>query len=201
MNEYITFITDVFSECYRVLVDGGRICVNIANIGRSPYKPLHKHMIDILSDIGFLMRGEIIWDKGASVGGSCAWGSWKSASNPSLRDVHEYILVFSKGKYGREKGISTITRDEFLEYTKSIWSFKTESAKKIGHPAPFPVELPYRCIQLYSYEGDVVLDPFSGSGTTAVACIKTNRGFICVDKEENYIDLAKDRVSKIQKKL
>ena len=201
MNEYITFITDVFSECYRVLVDGGRICVNIANIGRSPYKPLHKHMIDILSDIGFLMRGEIIWDKGASVGGSCAWGSWKSASNPSLRDVHEYILVFSKGKYGREKGISTITRDEFLEYTKSIWSFKTESAKKIGHPAPFPVELPYRCIQLYSYEGDVILDPFSGSGTTAVACIKTNRGFICVDKEENYIDLAKDRVSKIQKKL
>ena len=115
-------------------------------------------------EIGYLMRGEIIWNKGASAGTSCAWGSWLSASNPVLRDVHEYILVFCKSDFKREKGESTIEKEGFMESTKSIWDIPAESAKKVGHPAPFPVELPTRLIELYSFKGDIILDPFMGSG-------------------------------------
>ena len=148
-------------------------------------------------EIGFLMRGEIIWDKAASAGSSTAWGSWLSASNPALRDVHEYILVFSKGTMRRQGDgkESTISRDEFLEYTKSLWTFPTESAKRVGHPAPFPVELPYRLIQLYTFEGDVVLDPFCGSGTTCVAALKTNRHYIGFDNNLEYVELAERRIA------
>jgi len=142
------------------------------------------------------MRGEIIWDKAASAGASTAWGSWMSASNPAMRDVHEYILVFSKGEMQRRgKGKrSTISREEFLKYTKSVWSFPTESATRVGHPAPFPVELPYRLIQLYTFEGDVVLDPFCGSGTTCVAALMTNRHYIGFDNNEEYVKLARERI-------
>jgi site-specific DNA-methyltransferase (adenine-specific) len=196
LSAYRAFLKRVWKECYRVLVEGGRICVNIANIGRNPYIPLHVYLIEDLLEIGFLMRGEIIWDKGASVGSSTAWGSWCSPSNPSLRDVHEYILVFSKKKFKRDgKNLkSTITRDEFLEYTKSIWRFPTASAKKIGHPAPFPVELPRRCIKLYSYEGDVILDPFAGSGQTGIAAIEGHRKFIGYEINPKYYQLAKRRL-------
>jgi site-specific DNA-methyltransferase (adenine-specific) len=198
LEEYRRLLLDVLREVHRKLVVGGRACVNIANLGRRPYIPLHSYIIQDMAKIGFLMRGEIIWSKAASAGSSTAWGSWLSASNPTLRDIHEYIMVFSKGSMRREgeKGESTITRDEFLEYTKSIWNFSTESAKKVGHPAPFPVELPYRLIQLYTYQGDVVLDPFCGSGTTCVAAVRTNRHFIGLDNSEEYVELAKKRIRK-----
>lgn len=142
LTDYMALLGSVLQETYNKLVTGGKACINIANIGRKPYIPLHAHIIEIMLEIGFLMRGEIIWNKGASAGSSCAWGSWKSASNPVLRDVHEYILVFSKDTFARKKDgkEDTISRDEFLEFTKSIWNFPTVSAKKIGHPAPFPVE-------------------------------------------------------------
>ena len=197
MDEYRGLLKAVFREVYRKLVGGGRACVNVANLGRRPYIPLHSFIIEDMLDLGFLMRGEIIWQKAASAGASTAWGSWMSASNPTLRDVHEYILVFSKGSMRREKEgrESTIARDEFLEYTKSVWSFPTESAKRVGHPAPFPEELPYRLIQLYTFEGDVVLDPFCGSGTTCVAALKTGRHFVGFDINEEYVNLAKDRIS------
>lgn len=197
MDEYRGLLKAVFREVYRKLVVGGRACVNVANLGRRPYIPLHSFIIEDMLDLGFLMRGEIIWQKAASAGASTAWGSWMSASNPTLRDVHEYILVFSKGSMRREKEgrESTIARDEFLEYTKSVWSFPTESAKRVGHPAPFPEELPYRLIQLYTFEGDVVLDPFCGSGTTCVAALKTGRHFVGFDINEEYVNLAKDRIS------
>ena len=197
MDEYRGLLKAVFREVYRKLVVGGRACVNVANLGRRPYIPLHSFIIEDMLDLGFLMRGEIIWQKAASAGASTAWGSWMSASNPTLRDVHEYILVFSKGSMRREKEgrESTIARDEFLEYTKSVWSFPTESAKRVGHPAPFPEELPYRLIQLYTFEGDVVLDPFCGSGTTCVAVLKTGRHFVGFDINEEYVNLAKDRIS------
>ncbi len=197
MDEYRGLLKAVFREVYRKLVVGGRACVNVANLGRRPYIPLHSFIIEDMLDLGFLMRGEIIWQKAASAGASTAWGSWMSASNPTLRDVHEYILVFSKSSMRREKEgrESTITRDEFLEYTKSVWSFPTESAKRVGHPAPFPEELPYRLIQLYTFEGDVVLDPFCGSGTTCVAALKTGRHYVGFDINEEYISLAKDRIS------
>ncbi|MFX0064524.1 MAG: DNA-methyltransferase [Candidatus Hermodarchaeota archaeon] len=197
LKEYLEFLKRVWTEVRRVLVSGGRMCINIANLGRKPYIPLHSFIINDLHDLGFLMRGEIIWDKSASAGTSTAWGSWKSASNPVLRDVHEYILIFSKDNFKRAKindREDTISKEEFLEFTKSVWTFPTESAQKIGHPAPFPVELPYRLIQLFSYQNDVVLDPFMGSGQTAIAAIKTQRHFIGYDIDPEYFELARKRI-------
>lgn len=198
LDEYLTLLTGVFGEVHRKLVTGGRACINIANIGRKPYIPLHAMVIEIMLDLGFLMRGEIIWDKSASGGGSCAWGSWMSASNPVLRDYHEYILVFSKDSYSKnraQKKRDTIQRDDFIEWTRSVWTFPAVNAKKIGHPAPFPVELPHRLINLYSYEGDIILDPFCGSGTTAIAARQNNRNYICYDINRDYINLSKKRIS------
>jgi len=195
LEEYLEFLKRVWKEVYRVLVPGGRVCINVANLGRKPYIPLHAFIIRDMLDIGFLMRGEIIWNKASSASPSTAWGSWCSAANPTLRDVHEYILIFSKGTFQRiKKGRSTISRDEFLEFTKSVWTFPAVSAKEIGHPAPFPVELPYRCIQLYTYEGEVVLDPFMGSGQTAIAAIKTGRYYVGYEIEQKYVKLAEKRI-------
>jgi site-specific DNA-methyltransferase (adenine-specific) len=198
LDEYLAFLKRVWAETYRVLVPGGRACINVANLGRKPYIPLHVFMIRDLLELRFLMRGEIIWDKGASASASTAWGSWQSAANPTLRDVHEYILVFSKGNFGRDRldgEKNTITKDEFLEYTKSVWAFPAESAKKIGHPAPFPIELPYRLIQLYTFEGDVVLDPFMGSGQTALASLKSGRHYVGYEVNSDYVELARKRIT------
>ena len=194
LHEYLSMLRRVWKETHRVLVDGGRVCVNIANVGRKPYIPLHALIITDMVEMGYLMRGEIIWNKGASAGSSCAWGSWKSASNPVLRDIHEYILVFSKLDFKRKGNESTIDKETFLESTKSIWNIPAESAKKVGHPAPFPVELPKRLIELYSFKGDIVLDPFMGSGTTAIAAEKTGRQWIGYDVSQEYIDLAYNRL-------
>lgn len=196
MEEYGELLKDVFLETYRVLVSGGRACINIANVGRKPYIPYHSFIINIMLDIGFLMRGEIIWNKNASAGTSTAWGSWMSASNPTLRDIHEYILVFSKDKFQleRKKKDNTISKEEFLEYTKSVWEFSAESAKKVGHPAPFPTELPHRCIQLYTYRDDVVLDPFCGVGTSCLAALEADRHFIGLDINQEYVDKSNIRL-------
>ena len=196
LEEYLNMLRDVFSETYRVLVSGGRACINIANVGRKPYIPYHKFIMDIMLHLGCFMRGEIIWNKAAGAGVSTAWGSWCSASNPTLRDTHEYILIFSKEKFSRKRRNkeSTISKAEFLEFTKSIWKFQPESSKKVGHPAPFPVDLPYRCIQLYTFKNEVVLDPFCGVGTTAIAAIKTGRHFICLDIDPEYVEKAKKRI-------
>lgn len=196
LKEYLQLLENSFRETYRVLVNGGRACINVANLGRKPYIPLSDYISKMMIDIGFNMRGEIIWNKAASASPSTAWGSWQSASNPILRDIHEYILVFSKGDYKREKGKkeNSITKEQFMEWTKSIWTMNAESARRIGHPAPFPEELPYRLIQLYSFKGDMILDPFMGSGTTAVAAIKSDRKFVGYDISQEYIDLAEKRL-------
>jgi site-specific DNA-methyltransferase (adenine-specific) len=198
LEEYREFLKRVWREVKRVLVPGGRACINIANLGRKPYIPLHAFIIEDMLDLGFLMRGEIIWNKGASSSPSTAWGSWLSAKNPTLRDIHEYILVFSKGTFSRESmgRKSTISKDEFLEFTKSVWTFPAELATKIGHPAPFPIELPYRLIQLYTFEGEIVLDPFMGSGQTAIAAIKTKRYYVGYEINQSYIKLAEMRIKK-----
>ena len=196
LAEYKELLHKVMKETHRVLVGGGRMCVNIANVGRSPYIPLHMYVIKIAEELGFHMRGEIIWDKGASAGTSCAWGSWKSASNPTLRDVHEYILVFSKATFNRhDKGCNTIGRDDFIACTKSVWRFSTEQAKRVKHPAPFPIELPRRLIELYSYEGDIILDPFMGSGTTAEAAILTKRKYVGYEVNKEYVFVALNRLN------
>jgi len=197
LNEYREFLRRVWEETYRVLVPGGRVCINIANLGRKPYIPLHTFIIEDMLEIGFLMRGEIIWNKASSASPSTAWGSWMSPKNPTLRDIHEYILVFSKQTFKRfnpKNRKSTISKDEFLEFTKSVWTFPAVSARKIGHPAPFPEELPYRCIQLYTFEGEVILDPFMGSGQTAIAALKTNRFFVGYEINQEYIKLANKRI-------
>ena len=197
LEEYLALLMRVWKETYRVLVPGGRACINVANVGRKPYIPLHASIMRDMIDLGFLMRGEIIWDKAASASTSTAWGSWQSATNPTLRDTHEYILVFSKGSYRRDKmdgRVSTISKDEFLEFTKSVWGFPSESAKKVRHPAPFPIELPYRLIQLYTFSDEIVLDPFMGSGQTALAALKAKRHYIGYELSEEYCNLANHRI-------
>lgn len=197
LEEYLTLLKNVFTETYRVLVNGGRACINVANLGRKPYIPLSDYISRMMIDIGFNMRGEIIWNKASSASPSTAWGSWLSAANPILRDVHEYILIFSKGAYSRESKNkkNTISKEQFLEWTKSIWTMNAESARKVGHPAPFPEELPNRFIQLYSFKDDVILDPFMGSGTTGLVALKYERRFVGYDISEEYIKLANNRIN------
>jgi site-specific DNA-methyltransferase (adenine-specific) len=195
LADYLDLLHRVLKETYRVLEPGGRAAVNVANLGRKPYLPLNHHVAGLMHDIGFLMRGEIVWVKAAGAGGSCAWGSWRSAKNPTLRDVHEYVLVASKGSYSRARvGPDSITKDEFLAATTSVWNIKPASARRLGHPAPFPVELPRRLIELYTFEGDLVLDPFMGSGSTAVAAVETGRHFIGYDNQPAYVEIARQRV-------
>ena len=201
LSEYLGFLKTAWKETHRVLVPGGRACINVANIGRKPYLPLHSFIIQDMRELGFLMRGEIIWDKGSSSGSSTAWGSWQSASNPCIRDQHEYILIFSKDSYQRPKledKIDSIERDAFLDNTRSIWNIKAESAQRVGHPAPFPVELPRRCIELYTFQEEVVFDPFMGSGTTGVAAIETGRRFVGYEIDTEYQSLAMRRLRSLQ---
>lgn len=200
LEEYLQLLKKVWKETHRVLVPGGRACINVANLGRKPYIPLHSFIIDAMLEIGFQMRGEIIWNKASSASPSTAWGSWLSAANPVLRDIHEYILIFSKDSFSHiSKGKeSTISKEEFLEWTKSVWTFPAVSAKKIGHPAPFPEELPHRLIKLYSFKQDVILDPFLGSGTTSLSAVKNGRSYVGYDTNVKYIELANRRVAEYQ---
>jgi len=205
--EYLGVLRDVFAECWRVLEPGGRIAVNVANLGRKPYRSLSADVIRILQDdLGFLLRGEILWIKGRGANGNCAWGSYGSAANPVLRDVTERIVMASKGRFDRAPNRSerkarglpfedTIDAADFRSWTLDTWNFPPESARRIGHPAPFPVELPRRVIELNTYKGDSVLDPFMGSGQTAIACVATGRHYVGVDNDKGYIELARNRIA------
>jgi DNA modification methylase len=203
--EYLDLLRQVFGECKRVLEPGGRLAVNVANLGRRPYRSLAGDVTTILQDLGLLLRGEVIWWKGRAAGGSCAWGTFQRPANPVLRDVTERIVIASKGRFDRagtpaerlaagRPSTATISREEFLEATTDLWEFPPESATRVGHPAPFPVELPTRLIDLYTYRDDLVLDPFMGSGTTAVAALRTGRHFVGFDTDEGYVLRAKERV-------
>jgi site-specific DNA-methyltransferase (adenine-specific) len=199
LEEYLGLLKRVLSETYRVLEPGGRVAVNVANLGRRPYLALNHRVAALLEDLGFLLRGEIVWQKAQGAGGSCAWGSWCSARNPTLRDVHEYIVVASKGSFRRLRlGEDTISRGEFLEATVSVWNIAPASARRIGHPAPFPVELPRRLIELYTFRDDLVLDPFMGSGSTAVAAVESGRHFVGYETEPAYLEIARARVAAAQ---
>ena len=208
LDEYLTLISDVLKETFRVLVPGGKIALNIANLGRKPYIPLDCYIIDILMKRNYLILEEIIWNKAASAGGSCAWGSWLSASNPTLRDVHEYIIIAQKTN--SDEIFDYFIKPENLYYPSlldgkkttmsqkelysNVWTFGTESAKRVNHPAPFRVELPYRLIQLYSKENDLILDPFMGSGSTALAAILAKRNFVGYEINRDYIQTANRRI-------
>ena len=207
--EYLELLRSVFAECVRVLEPGGRIAVNVANLGRKPFRSLAADVTAILQDdLGLLLRGEIIWQKAKGAGGNCAWGSFKQPSNPVLRDVTERVIIASKGRFdralserAREKAglphVATTTADEFMAATLDLWSIDAESATRIGHPAPFPVELPRRLIELYTYAGDLVLDPFLGSGSTLVAAKQSGRRGIGVDLDPAYVALAKQRLADV----
>jgi site-specific DNA-methyltransferase (adenine-specific) len=188
MNEYLDFLDTVWIQCKRVLCKGGRIAVNVADTWRQPYVPLHAHVTERILALGFKMRGIIYWNKGASVGISTAWGSWKSPSNPTIRDVGEYILIFSKDSFKLESPNRTVTMTpgEFTDYTKSVWTFPATNGAKDGHPAPFPDELPKRLINFYTYLGDTVLDPFLGSGTTCRVAKAWGRQSIGYEIDKSY---------------
>lgn len=210
--EYLKMLRDVFAECARKLEPGGRIAANVANLGRKPYRSLSADVIRILQDdLGLLLRGEIIWQKAAGASGSCAWGSFQNSSNPVLRDLTERVIVVSKGRFDRAlsrreraaRGLPSevsIFKDEFMEATTDVWEIPPESATRVGHPAPFPVELPLRLIHLYTYRGDLILDPFMGSGTAAVAAIRSDRHFVGYDVEPNYVEAAVSRVAEERKR-
>lgn len=200
LSEYLELLKRVLAETYRVLEPGGRVAVNVANLGRKPYLPLNHHVAGLLTDVGFLLRGEIIWQKAKAAGGSTAWGSWQSAKNPTLRDVHEYVVVGCKESFRRiRKGDDTIEKDDFVSSTLSVWNIRPESAKRVGHPAPFPVELPRRLIELYTFKGDLVLDPFMGAGATALAALETGRHFVGYDTDATYVELAHERIAQTSK--
>ena len=194
-DEYWKMIKKVFEEVYRVTQSGGRLVVNVANLGRKPYIPFSKYFIEIIMEIGFLMRGEIIWQKSKGANANFAWGSWLSPSNPVIRDIHEYCLVFSKDSMKNStKGEPTIEKEEFMESTLSIWNISPARARKIGHPAPFPVELAKRFINLYSFKNDLILDPFIGSGSTAIAAKLLDRDYIGYELNPEYVEIAKNRL-------
>jgi DNA modification methylase len=205
--EYLELLHDVFADCVRVLEPGGRIAVNVANLGRKPYRSLSADVIHILQDrLGLLLRGEIVWQKGAGASGSCAWGSFRSPSNPVLRDVSERVIIASKGRFQRalkvdkrrELGLPhqpSIGAEDFMTLTLDVWQTPSESARRVGHPAPFPVELPERLISLYTFENDLVLDPFMGSGSTLIAASRHRRRFVGYDLDPSYVELARGRVA------
>ena len=195
LEEYLGLIGRAAAEVYRVLKPGGRYAVNVANLGRKPYIPLHAYFYEVHRAAGFMPLAEIIWRKAKGASGSTAWGSWMSAKAPCIRDVHEYILVFTKGSFSRpDRGESDISREAFLDGTLSVWEIPSESARRIGHPAPFPTALAERLIRLFTYKGEVVLDPFMGSGSTAVAAVQSGRHYVGYEIEASYIDLCHQRV-------
>lgn len=204
--EYLAMLTEVFAECVRKLEPGGRIAVNVANLGRRPYRSLSADVIRILEhDLGLLLRGELIWQKGEGASSSCAWGSFRSAGNPVLRDISERIVVASKGRFDRARSVkqraadglpheSTVMTEDFMASTLDVWSMPPESAQRVGHPAPFPIELPEQLIRLYTFKDDLILDPFMGSGSSLVAAARLGRRYIGYDLDANYIEIARQRV-------
>jgi modification methylase len=204
--EYLEMLREVFAECTRKLEPGGRIAVNVANLGRKPYRSLSADVIRILQDdLKLLLRGEVIWRKGEGAAGNCAWGSFRTAANPVVRDITERVILASKGRFDRAKtrpererlqlpSESTIDADEFMAATLDVWDIPPESARRVSHPAPFPIELPERLIRLYTYDGDLVLDPFMGSGSTLVAASRLGRRYVGYDLDPTYVDIARLRV-------
>ncbi len=210
--QYLGLLRDVFSECVRTLEPGGRIAVNVANLGRRPYRSLSADVIGILQDdLRLLLRGEVIWLKQKGSAGSCAWGSFQRPGNPVLRDLTERVVIASKGRFDRAvpagvrarcglPSVPSMTREDFMEDTLDVWEIPAESATRVGHPAPFPVELPARLIDLYTYRGDLVLDPFVGSGSTAVAALRSGRHYVGYDLDEAYVNRAEERLAQEQQR-
>lgn len=195
MNEYLAFTEKWLARCYDFAKPDGRMCLNIPlDKNKGGQQSVCADITAIAKEIGWRYHATIIWNE-QNISRRTAWGSWMSASAPFVIAPVEVIVVLYKERWAkRSKGKSDITRDEFIEWTNGVWNFSGESRSRIGHPAPFPIELPKRCIKLFSFVGDTVLDPFLGSGTTLIACLETNRAGIGVEINRNYCELAVRRL-------
>jgi len=202
-HDFFNWLNEVWKECYRVLKSGGRLCVNIQPLF-SDYIPSHHIISNQLLDIGFLWKGEILWEKNNYNCKYTAWGSWKSPSSPYLKYTWEFVEIFCKDdlrKMGAKENID-ITGDEFKEWVYAKWNIAPErKMKEYGHPAIFPEKLVERLLKLFSYQNDVVLDPFMGSGTTAVVAVRTNRNFIGFEISEEYVKIANQRLENVRNEL
>ena len=193
-DEYLQFTRKWLARCYNFAKDDGRLCLNLPlDKNKGGQRSVCADVTTIAKEVKWKYHSTIIWNE-QNISRRTAWGSWLSASAPFVIAPVEVIVLLYKKRWKKiRKGKSDITRDEFIEWTNGVWNFSGESKRKIGHPSPFPVELPKRCIKLFSYVGDVVLDPFLGSGTTLIACLETNRIGIGVEIDKRYCDLAVER--------
>lgn len=202
-EEYLEFSRKWMSRCFEWLIDGGRFCLNVPlDKNKGGQQSVGADMTVLAKKIGFKYHSTVIWNEG-NISRRTAWGSWMNASAPYVIAPVELIIILYKNNWkvpseGRTSGIS---RDEFMSWTNGMWTFSGESKKRIGHPAPFPIELPLRCIKLFSYIEDIVLDPFLGSGSTLIAAHKTGRKSIGIDIDLGYCELAKNRINNTQEAL
>jgi site-specific DNA-methyltransferase (adenine-specific) len=197
-DEYLEFSEKWMSRCFEWLKDDGRFCLNIPlDKNKGGQQSVGADLTTIAKRLGFKYHSTIIWNEG-NISRRTAWGSWKSASAPFVIAPVELIVILYKENWKKTSGskVSDITRDEFMDWTNGLWTFQGESKKRTGHPAPFPIELPRRCIKLFSFVDDVVLDPFLGSGSTIVATALNNRKGIGIDIDLTYCQLAKKRLIK-----
>jgi DNA modification methylase len=199
-EDYLKWMKKVWLECKRILRKGGRLIINIAPTGISKFVPIHIDFVNICREIGLTYRAEIIWYK-QTIRNRTAWGSWKSPRNPHVLPSWEYILVFQKDQPNLDGDSNKIdiTAEEFKNWSDAYWYIPPETQRK-GHPAPFPEELIKRLIKFYSYQDDIILDPFGGTGTTAFVAKKFGRQFIHIDVSEDYNKVAIERLRNLSDK-
>jgi len=205
-DTYVEWLKDIFIECKRILVDGGRLAINIdAMTNRQEdsdveyIRPIYGDLVNIGREIGLNFRAEFCWYKQNVVGRKTAWGSYQSCSNPICRRNHEYVLVWSKGSWKLEgdSELSDMTAKEFQDWSMSTWFIQPETRNHNNHPAPFPEELVNRIVKLYTYRGNVVVDPFMGTGTTGFVCKMIERDYIGIDNSKSDVEYAKKRIESI----
>lgn len=195
-EDYLTFTREWLTKCYRLVKDDGRFCLNIPlDKNKGGQQSVYADITTIAKQMGWKYHSTIVWNE-QNISRRTAWGSWVSASAPYVIAPVEVIVVLYKKHWKKTSGSrkSDITKREFMEWTNGVWNFSGESKKRIGHPAPFPVELPRRCVRLFTFVNDTVLDPFLGSGSTLIACAQTNRRGIGIEIDRNYCELAKQRL-------
>lgn len=197
-EEYLLFSEKWIKNCFNWTKKQGRFCLNIPlDTNKGGQKSVGSDLTVIAQKVGWKYHSTIVWNEG-NISRRTAWGSWMSASAPYVIAPVELIVVFYKEEWKKVNGTKTsdITKQEFMEWTNGLWSFNGESKKRIGHPAPFPIELPYRCIKLFSFIDDIIFDPFAGSGTTLIAANNNNRYSVGLEIDSNYCELAKKRIIK-----
>ena len=193
---YLDFTKEWIAKCLTLAKDDGRFCLNIPlDKNKGGQQSVCADITTIAKDVGWKYHSTIIWNE-QNISRRTAWGSWLSASAPYVIAPVEVIIILYKKRWKKIKGDkkNDITKKEFMEWTNGVWNFSGESKKRVGHPTPFPIELPRRCIKLFTFVGDTVLDPFLGSGSTLLACALSNRKGIGIDVDKSYCELAMKRL-------